>query len=229
MTATSLFLVNFLFLLPVLFSLDGSTPWVFLIWSGIFLAGTHPQGLVRWLRFLVWAGMAAFWTWLFHGWNTPGADPWARAWILAVRTFSLMGITSAFTISVTPKSLLGACMQQQWLSSRLAYALFTALNLLPRLRFEHDIIRAVHRTRRRGRRAPFLPGTVTLLASAVRMGERAAVSLKAKGLEIPGKRTYYTAYPWSSRDAGGVILGVFITAGSLAVLNHLQLVRWGLY
>lgn len=229
MTATSLFLVNFIFLVPVLVTLDRVTPWVFFVWSGFFLAWNHPRGLIQWFRILVWAAIAAFWTWLFHGWNTPGAHPWERAWVLAARTFSLMAITSSYSMSVTAKSLLGAFMQQNWLSPRLAYALFAALNLLPRLRSEQNIIAAVHRTRRRGRRGPFLPRTITLLASAVRMGERAAVALKAKGLEHPVRRTYYRPYPWSFKDTGGLALGLLIMVGSLGVLVELRFIRWGLY
>lgn len=223
------FFLSVLSVAPVLFCLDPVTPFLFLGLSGIWLGLKNPRRLGLWLGTLGGAAVLAWWVYWSNYFWTVGVDPMTRALVLAVRAGCLTGMSAAFALGIRPSDLLNEAMQILGLSPRVGYALQTALNLLPRLREEQKTVDAVHRVRNEGRKSGPIVQSVTLLASAIRTGERAAQSLAVRGLESPGPRTWYRPSRWTVVHSLWLALGVLCTIGILVTSATFGWLHFGFY
>jgi len=229
MKALVYFLLNVCCLFPVLLSLDPFTPTVFLALASAFLLVQRPERWWALLAALAGALVLAWWVFLSNWLWTVGGNAVERSVYLAVRAWGLTGISVAFALGIRTSDLLNEAMQLAGLPARVGYALFTALNTLPRLREEQKHLGAVHRVRLGGRSSPFLIQAITLLARAIRSGERSAQSLAARGLENPFPRTWFRPVAWTRADALALGLGVVGAGGLFAGLVTSRLFVFGFY
>lgn len=229
MKSLAYLVLNAACLLPVLLSLDSATPLAFLALAALFLAARKPRRLLLFLAALGGAAVLAFWVWLSNRLWTPGPEASARALLLALRAFALTGISASFALGVEAASLLDEAMQLWRLPARSGYALFVAFNAVPRLAEEGRLLDAAHRVRLGGRRRPILSRATTLLARAIRQGERSALSLAARGLDGTGPRTWYRPAAWTLRDSLGLAAGLALAGTLLAALVATGSFRFGFY
>lgn len=223
------FTLNVACLFPVLLSLDVWTPPAFLALAAVVLLVQRPD---RWWALLAALGGAAFLAWwVFLSnliWTSTG-NPVERSTFLAVRAWALTSISACYALSARPADLLNELMQLTRLSPRVGYALFTALNTLPRLVEEQKQLTAVHRIRRGGKASPLIVQSVTLLARAIRSAERSALSLAGRGLEHPGPRTWFRPVDWTFRDTLQVTLGLALALGVFLAIILSGRFRFGFY
>lgn len=149
--------------------------------------------------------------------ETPlGSEAFSAGMVLFLRAIACGMISSVFVLTTDPAQLLKALMADWRLSPRIAYALFSAMQLLPDLAREAQQIRLA-RAMKRGQPPSRIPGpveiaslVVPLLAFAIRRAGRAAIAMEAKGLSASSGRTILGAPRMRLSDA--------LLAGSAAAL-----------
>jgi energy-coupling factor transporter transmembrane protein EcfT len=223
------FFLNAACFLPVLASLDLWTPPAFLALAAVLLFLRRPDRLPAFLAALAGALVLAFWVWLSNRLWTVGADPASRAVLLAVRSGALTGISASFVLGIRPAELLNEAMQITRLSPRVGFALYAALNTLPRLIDEGRHLDAVHRVRLAGKRSPLLVRAVALLARAIRSAERSSQSMASRGLETAQNRSWFRPVSWSTRDTSQLAFGLGVAVTLLAALIGAGRFRFGFY
>lgn len=229
MKALVSFFLNALCLFPVLLSLDPWTPPTFLALACVVLLFQRPDRWWALLAALAGALVLAWWVYWTNVLWTAGGHAVERSVYLAVRAWALTGISAAFALGVRVPALLNEAMQLAGLPARWGFALFTALNVLPRLMEEQRQLDAVHRVRLGGRSSGFVVQAVTLLARAIRSGERSALSLAARGLENPAPRTWWRPVAWTTADRLQMGLGLFLSLGLFTFLVVSGLFTFGFY
>ncbi len=127
--------------------------------------------------------------------------------VLFLRAIACGMVSAAFVLTTDPAGLLKALMANWRLPPRVAFALFSVMQLLPDLAREAQQVRLA-RAMKRGRLPRRLVGPVEmwslvipLLAFAIRRAGRAAIAMEAKGLRPSGRRTIVGAPQWRSGDA----------------------------
>lgn len=223
------FALNAACLFPVLLSLDPWTPVVYLALASVLLL---VRRLDRWwalLAVLAGALVLAWWVFLTNVLWTAGGNAVERSVYLALRAWGLTGISAAFALGIRVNDLLNEAMQLTRLPARVGYALFTALNTLPRLQAEQKHLGAVHRVRLGGRSSSPLVQAITLLARAIRSGERSALSLAARGIENPGPRTWLRPVRWTVANRWWLAGGLLLLGGVWALLAATRTFVFGFY
>lgn len=223
------FFVNVGCFLPVLLALDPVTPPVFLALGAVWLLVRRPD---RWWALALALGGAlvlAWWVFLTNALWTSGPHAVDRALLLALRAWALVGLGAAFALGIRPTALVNEAMQLAGLPVRWGFALLTAWNILPRILEEQKHLNAVHRVRLGGRPSPFLVQTVTLLARAIRTGERAALSMAARGLEAPGPRSWFRPVVWTGADTRWLAGGLGVVGAVWGGLVAFGWFRFGFY
>lgn len=218
MKSLTYFILNVCCVLPVLASLDFWTPPLFLSFAALTLLIRRSDRALHLFLALLGAVVLAFWVWLSNRIWTVGDDPASRALLLAVRAWALTGISASFALGIRPAELLNEAMQLASLSPRVGFALYAALNTLPRMADEGRHLDAVHRVRLGGKRSPLPVRAISLLARAIRSGERSAQSLASRGLECPLKRSWYRPVVWKKTDTLQLLFG---TGAAIALLLYL--------
>ena len=229
MKALVYFFWNVLCLFPVLLSLDPWTPPVFLGLACLALLVQRPD---RWWALLVALAAALVLAWWVYWTNvlwTVGGNAQERSVYLAFRAWALTGISAAFALGIRVSDLLNEAMQLAGLPARWGFAFFTALNILPRLIDEQRHLDAVHRVRRGGRSSSFLVQALTLLARAIRSGERSALSMAARGVENSTPRTWWRPVVWTVADRWQLAAGLVVAFTVLGVLVSSGLFVFGFY
>jgi len=221
--------LNVLCLLPVLFSLDPWTPPVFLALAVVILLAVRPDRWAALAGVLVLSLVLAWWVFVTNLLWTVGGHAETRALLLGIRVWGLTGISAAFALGVRTSDLLNEAMQLLGLPPRIGFALFTALNTLPRLREEQRHLQAVHRVRLGGRSSSPFVQALTLLAGAIRSAERSALSLAARGLESSLPRTWYRPAAWTLGDGLQGLAGALAAVGLLVWLLVSGLFAFGFY
>ncbi|MEQ8451635.1 MAG: energy-coupling factor transporter transmembrane component T [Nitratireductor sp.] len=161
------------------------------------------------------------------------ALPFSAGLTLFFRALAGGLVSMAFALTTDPGQLVRALMACRLLPPRFAYALFSALELVPDLAGAANEIRLA-RAMRTGRRPRRIPGpveigalVVPLLAFAVRRAGRAAIAMEARGLAAGGARTIINLPRLSRRDAvfvglAGLVLAMLVagarTGWSLSAL-----------
>ncbi len=229
MKALTYFIINVCCVLPVLASLDLWTPPLFLALASLTLLLRRPDRALHLCAALLGALVLAFWVWLSNRLWTVGVDPAARALLLAVRAWALTGISASFALGIRPAPLLNEAMQITSLSPRVGFALYAALNTLPRMADEGKHLDAVHRVRLGGKRSPLLVRAIALLARAIRSGERSAQSLASRGLESPLKRSWYRPVAWEKTDTLQLLIGIGISGALFTFLIISGKFKFGFY
>lgn len=228
MKALVYFFLNAVCLFPVLLSLDPWTPSGFLALAAALLLIQRPERWWMLLAALAGAVVLAWWVYLTNLLWTTGDGAAHRSLLLAVRAWALTGISASFALGIRTPDLLNEAMQLAGLPARVGYALFTALNTLPRMLEEQKHLRAVHRVRL-GRSSPPLVQAVTLLARAIRSAERSALSLASRGLESQTPRTWYRPVAWTSADLVHAAAGAALALGLFLFLILRGLFVFGFY
>lgn len=229
MKALVFFFLNALCLFPVLLSLDPWTPPFFLALASALLLIQRPDRWWALLAALAGALVLAWWVYWTNVLWTVGGNAVERSIFLGVRAWALTGISAAFALGIRTNDLLNEAMQLAGLPPRVGFALYTALNILPRMLDEQKHVGAVHRVRLGGRPSSPLVQAVTLLARAIRSGERSALSLAARGLEGPGPRTWYRPVAWTSTDAWTLVVGSGVAVGLFVFLIATHRFVFGFY
>lgn len=229
MKTLTFFFLNAACVLPVLASLDRWTPPTFLAMAAVFLFLRRPDRLPTFFAVLAGALVVAFWVWLSNRLWTVGADPASRALLLAVRSWSLTGISASFVLGIRPAELLNEAMQIARLSPRVGFALYAALNTLPRLIEEGRHLDAAHRVRLGGKRSSLLVRTVALVARAIRSAERSAQSMASRGLETAQNRSWFRPVAWTRGDSAQLAAGLGAAGIVFAALIAAGRFRFGFY
>ncbi len=156
-----------------------------------------------------------------------------RAIVLALRSLALIVLSVGYLLVTEPRSLVNALMQQLALSPRFGFSIYVAWNTIPFLRENLRQIRATHRIRLRGRPRTLAEGlmtAVTLLAGAVRHGERASLSMAARGIESEHARarTFLSESRWRARDTLFLAAAAALSAGAAGCLAWRGLFVFGL-
>lgn len=154
--------------------------------------------------------------------ETPlGGEAVSAGIVLFLRAVACGMVSALFVLTTEPGQLLKALMASWRLPPRIAYALFSAMQLLPDLAREAQQVRLAW-AMKRGRPPSRIPGpvetarlVVPLLAFAIRRAGRAAIAMEARGLGASAARTIVGAPRLRPRDA------VF-TAAALAALAAVQ-------
>jgi len=232
------------FLLPVMLSLDFYTPLSYAFFASIYVFVWGKRSKVIWLLAVLFLGFASFWVFLSNLiymrdlggenlrlliWNIPSRNL-ERALLLAVRTWSLSLISFSTLMILKPEELVDALMQQARLPIRWGYALWTTLNVIPLLFETEKTIRIVqwYRARKKGR--AFLPASISMLASLIRLAERASIILTERGLErAVSPRHWFYPFPWRLSDTIFTVVSVLLSAGIFFALVKSGLFRFGLY
>lgn len=232
------------FLAPVLLALDIATSLSFTAHATVLVLLFSHRRRWYWLFILLGLTVASLGVFVSNalytrdlgqetvallGWSLPRANL-ERALKLAVRAWALGSISAASWMLIDPQDFVDALMQQARLPIRWGYALWTALNALPRLHETERSVRTVQRYRSGQRRRAFFPTAVSLLAAMVRFSEHAALFLAERGLEqarLP--RHWYRPLPWRGVDTLVLVASWALAALTVAVLVHLNLFQFGLY
>jgi len=214
---------------PVLLSLDPWTPVVYWALAALFLLLRRPDRVWTLGAALATVALLGWWVFLANLWWTVGVNPFDRAVFLGLRAAALAGISISFALGVHASELLNEAMQLLGLPARWGYALFAALNALPRLRDEQVHLQAVHRVRLGGKASPLVVQAVTMLARAIRSGERAALSMGARGLENPEPRSWFRPVVWTRADALSLGGGLLAAVLAFVFLVAFHLFRFGFY
>lgn len=151
--------------------------------------------------------------------------PWGGASVSAgivlfLRAIACGMISAVFVLTTDPGQFLKALMVQGRLPPRMAFAVFSSLQLLPDLGREAHQIRLA-RAMKRGRPPSRIPGIgesasllVPLLAFAIRRASRAAIAMEAKGLGASPNRTVVGATLLKPTD----LIFSIAASGALAAL-----------
>ncbi len=240
----ALFLVNFFSLMPVMLSLDYYVPVLMTCLSVVTIVVFRPRALSSWLAASSLIVLASFWVFLATAgygtsqtgqivqflWIVKPSSAFDKALVLAMRSAAMAMISFSFVLIVDLAELTRSLMVQWRLSPRFGFALFTALNILPRLRQEQKTIAVVHRMRSGRRLNKLLPQAIALLAGAIRHAERAALSMAQRGLEkqadLGPQRSFLSAKDWSSIDTSTVIVALSLIASSVSILLASGLFRF---
>ena len=223
------FFLNAFCLFPVLLSLDPYTPPVFLALASLMLLLQRPERWWALLLALAGALVLAWWVYWTNVLWTVGGNAVERSVFLAFRAWALTGISAAFALGIRVPDLLNEAMQLAGLPARWGFSLYTALNILPRLVAEQRHLGAVHRVRKQGRSSSFFVQALTLLARAIRSGERSALSLAARGLENPNPRTWWRPVAWTSADRWQLMTGLILCLSVFTLLVSTGLFVFGFY
>jgi energy-coupling factor transport system permease protein len=198
----------------------------------VALERVEPLMLLKVMAPFVLVGLGYLWTNLFFHDSTayymPSsactaeiADPALNAGVtLFLRTVVFGAISYCFVRTTDPAALMRSLMQQAKLPPHLGFSIFSAVQFLPYLRDELRQIRLA-RALRTGRRRMAglidLPGiAIPLLASTIRKASRAAISMEARGLTRPMRRTSLHRARFGPRDAIFMTLALGLLAAFLA-------------
>ena len=97
------------------------------------------------------------------------------------------------------------------------------------MRAEQTHLQAVHRVRLGGKSSSLVVQSVTMLARAIRSGERAALSMGARGLENPGPRSWFRPVVWTRFDTVSLGAGLSVSVLTFVLLVAFHLFRFGFY
>lgn len=229
-------IVVFSQLIPVLLSFDQYTPIPFL---ALALTQTLVLGrveLVRMLRVMLPLSSLPVGLFLLNLFLSDTTDQeimtqlWFftltrnslhRAIVIGLRSLSLIVNSIAYLLVTDPLKLVNALMQQLKLSPRVGFSIYVAWNTIPFLRDDLQRIEHTHRIRLRGRRRRVqdaLPTAVTLLAGAIRHGERASVSMTTRGLDRSLSRSFIHKSCWTRTDTAYLLISLLIVSGIFAAL-----------
>jgi energy-coupling factor transport system permease protein len=144
-------------------------------------------------------------------------DPAANAGAtLFLRALSFGLISYAFVRSTDPADLVRALMQRARLPAFIGFSVFSALQFLPYLREDLRQIRLARSMRAstpasRWARLRGVPGlAIPLLASTVRKASRAAISMEARGLHHPMRRTSLRSSVFAWADAAFLLASLLL-------------------
>ena len=132
-----------------------------------------------------------------------GVNGLSRGISVFLRSLSLISLSVGYILVIDPYDLINTLMQQFGLPHRAGFALFAAWNAVPLLARDLRIIEKARAIRTGRKRQGFkeLSGTpVVLLSGAIRHGERVSLSMAARGIEAPGKRTFSRKSYWRKAD-----------------------------
>jgi len=244
----SLFAAVILEIVPVFLSFDPYTPLVFLIVAMIqfLLLGRVPlPAAAKSLGPLLALPAGLFLLNLFASARVPGDATVSllgvgvaqaalhRGVVLALRSLALILLSVGYLLVTQPQALVNALMQQLRLSPRFGFSIYIAWNTIPLLRENLKRIGTTHQVRLRGRpSAPseVLMTAVALLAGAIRHGERASLSMAARGIESERsrERTFLTESLWRRRDTLFLLTAAAVSAGATILLVRRGLFVFGL-
>jgi energy-coupling factor transport system permease protein len=146
-----------------------------------------------------------------------GSTALSAGLVLFLRAIACGMVSALFALTTDPGALIKALMVYWRLSPRLAYSVFSALQLVPDLLAETQQIRLA-RAMKRGRPPRRLPGpvetaslVVPLLAYAIRRAGRAAIAMEARGLGARKERTVTGAPQLCWRDS------IFVSGAAVAM------------
>jgi len=231
-------------IVPVFLSFDPYTPLVFLVVAVIqflLLGRVRLQAAAKGLGPLLALPAGLFVLNLFASARVPGEGSVAllgmtvasaalhRAVVLSLRSLALIMLSVGYLLVTEPQALVNALMQQLRLSPRFGFSIYVAWNTIPLLRENLKRITATHQVRLRGRPRSLLEvlmTAVTLLAGAIRHGERASLSMAARGIESERfrARTFLTESRWRGRDTLFLAAAAAFTVGATILL-----IRGGLF
>jgi energy-coupling factor transport system permease protein len=215
--------VTFGLLAPVLFSIDLYTPLVFM---GLAMLHLIPLGRVRIRRIAalllplssVPLGLFLL-NVLFH---RDGFEAgWRLGLALGLRSEALILVSLSLVLLVRPIDLVNALMQQLGLPARLGFPLYAGWNSLPLLRRDLALIERAQDIRLAAGRAGAgrrMRVAISLLAGALRHAERVSLSMTARGLESPVRRSFYRESRWTSADSVYLAGGLVVAGAALIVL-----------
>jgi energy-coupling factor transport system permease protein len=190
-----------------------------------------PLMLLKVMAPFALVGLGYLWTNLFFhesaSYYTPSSagtaeitDPALNAGVtLFLRAVVFGAISYCFIRTTDPAELMRSLMQQARLPPHIGFSIFSAAQFLPYL---HDEVRQIRlaRAMRTGRRRMTgfldLPSTaIPLLASTIRKASRAAISMEARGLTRPMRRTSLHRARFARRDAIFMTLALGLLAAFL--------------
>ncbi|NOY08936.1 MAG: energy-coupling factor transporter transmembrane protein EcfT [Spirochaetes bacterium] len=156
-----------------------------------------------------------------------------RAFIIFLRSFTLIYISVSYLTAVNAIELVNSLMQQIHLSPRIGYSIYTAWNIIPFIGREITRIKNVHLIRSGGKRNRIketIPLIVTILINSIRHAERASVSMYIRGLEDSGskKRTFLHNSKWRPTDTIYAVSYFFIAFGLFFIIIKKGLFRFSL-
>jgi energy-coupling factor transport system permease protein len=148
--------------------------------------------------------------------------------VVFLRAINYGAISYLFVHSTRPADLALALMQRLRLPPAFAYSIFSAVQFIPSLR---DDLRQLHLARRlrrpasrrswRALPAAYAAMLIPLLAGSVRRAQRSAISMEARGLSHPMKRSYLRESTFASNDLCflgiAAMLAVAVLARAVAV------------
>jgi len=157
--------------------------------------------------------------------ETPFGSPAVSAGlILFCRAIACGMVSALFALTTDPGALIKTLMLQCRLRPSIGFALFQALNLVPDLGREMQLVRLA-RAMRKGRPPKRIPNPVELvsllvplLAYAIRRAGRSAIAMEARGLEASHDRTVTNAPILKPRDGWFVVLGCLLLLLAIVVL-----------
>lgn len=149
------------------------------------------------------------------------ADPATNAGItLFLRALAVGAVSYLFIRTTDPAELMRSLMQQARLPPYLGFSIFSAVQFLPDLQGEFRQIRLARAMRNAdaGRlgASGYAAAAMPLLASTIRKAGRAAISMEARGLTRPMRRTSLRAARFARRDAIFALLAIALLAALLA-------------
>lgn len=134
---------------------------------------------------------------------------------LVLRVAAIACVGAVFALTTDSTRLADALVQQARLPARFAYGALAAYQSIPRFAEDLQTLRQARRIR--GLRGGWHPRLlVGLLVSAIRHGDRLALSMDARGFGS-GQRTAYRIVRWSALDAGVGLAAIAVLALAMSV------------
>lgn len=210
------FFVTACLLGPVLLSSDYVTPLTYLslgLANLAYLGGVDFPKYLKTLSVLSLVSVGLFALNVLA--PAEGSNGLVRGGAVFFRSVSLISLSVGYIFAVNPYDLTRALMVRLRLQPSAGFALFAGWNTIPLLRRDLVIIETAQALRFGERKRKIKDRTRTatsLLAGAVRHGERVALSMAARGIEGAGPRTFLKDSPWTRADSLYCIAGFLVSA-----------------
>lgn len=225
--ALALLIAQVSLMVPVLLAIDPFTPIVFFaagMMNAIAVGRIRMGKLLRILLPLSLVSCSLFFMNLLF--PAKGINGLERGIAVFLRSFSLITLSTAYIVMVSPYDVIRALMQNWKLPYRIGYALFAGWNTIPLIRRDIELIQKAQDIRKAGssgRKIPLSRLPITLLAGVILHGERLSLSMAARGLDNCGERSFIVQIPWKKRDTAYGAAVILVTAILWITLIRLKL------
>jgi energy-coupling factor transport system permease protein len=166
--------------------------------------------LVRPLLYSLVFAFGLFWTYgLFY--TGPGSS-WVYGLAMGLRLVAIFMTSTLFVVTSDPTEFVRALIHQLHVPPRIAYSIFAGYRFVPLVQADLENVRAAYQVRGASRFEFMTRLPISLLAQAVRRGERVALAMESRAFGALSQRTYFKVTTLGWRDAAFSVCALLVLA-----------------